>query len=381
MRSACGFLLLVFIPVILFAGEQQESRARLEKIRQRIERTSKSLKFQEKQELSLLRDLVTLRTSLQEIERRIGRLQREQKSARHKITAVKREIHSGKQDLRIQEHRLRKRLIALYKEGDTGVLKVLFSSNSPMELAEQYRYLSRILENDKRMMAAFQKIVLQQKKRLAKLQRLEADQRQRLSVEQDERQDARSARKLQAQLLTRVRRDKTKLQSELKTLKDNARRLKALIDRLKFRKTTGTGTGTFSRQKGKLPWPVKGALLVGFGKQRSPEFGTLYESHGIEIAAVKGAAIKAVAAGKVVFADWFKGYGNLLIVSHAGGYHTLYAQADTLLKQVGDKVAVGEALAKSGIPGEQGIYFEIRQNGAPLNPLNWLKSSSRSDYP
>jgi septal ring factor EnvC (AmiA/AmiB activator) len=117
---------------------------------------------------------------------------------------------------------------------------------------------------------------------------------------------------------------------------------------------------------------LKGALLVGFGTQKNSGFGTLYESQGIGISAAAGTKVKAVAAGKVVFASWFKGYGNLLIVSHPGGYHTLYAQTAKLLKQVGDEVGQGADLAVAGLPGGEGIYFEIRGNGAPLNPLAWL---------
>ncbi len=176
---------------------------------------------------------------------------------------------------------------------------------------------------------------------------------------------------MQAKLLSRVRRNKSQLHAELKQLKEKAQRLKELINHLE--PLQNNNSGRFAALKGKLPWPIRGPLLVGFGTQKNPEFGTLYESHGVEIAAASGAKMRAVASGKVVFASWFKGYGNLLIVAHDGGFHTLYAQAEELLKQRGDRVEAGEPVALAGLPGEQGIYFEIRQNGAPVNPLSWLK--------
>ncbi len=364
-------LLILLLPLSALCAEQQDNRARLHQIRQRIEQTNKSLEVQQRHELSLLRDLALINTSLQEIDRRIRDLRKEQKRGKKKISKVRGGIDQGRRELRHQERKLQKRLVSLYKEGNTGILKVLFSSNSPMELAEQYEYLSRILENDKEMMAAFRGVIKQQQARLADLERLQKQQQRHLSEERLEREDAHSARQLQAQLLSKVRLDKSQLQAELQNLKENARRLKNLVKNLS-RKKLG-GLGSFSAQKGKLPWPLKGTLLVGFGTQKNPQLGTLYESHGIEIAASRDVKIHAVASGKVVFASWFKGYGNLLIVSHDGGYHTLYARADSLLKQVGERVEVGEPVAVTGLPGEQGIYFEVRQKGAPVNPLSWLQ--------
>ncbi len=370
MRVLWTIWLSLLLAGTCVAAEQQENRARLEQIRQRIEQTSRSLEAQQRQELTLLRDLVVINTSLQEIDRRIAGLKREQRRGEKKIAATQAEISQGKQDLRSQERQLQKRLTALYKEGNTGILKVLFSSESPMELAEQYTYLSRILEHDKEMMTEFRVSIERQQQRLNNLQDLQRQQERRLASEKAERDDARSARRLQAQLLGKVRRDKSQLHAELQQLNEKAERLKDLINNL-GRDQSRSG-GHFAGQKGKLPWPYKGALLVGFGTQKNREFGTLYESRGIEIAAPDGAVMRSVATGKVVFASWFKGYGNLLIIAHDGGYHTLYAQAESLLKEVGARVEAGEPVAKAGLPGAQGIYFEIRQNGSPVNPLTWL---------
>ncbi len=364
-------LSLLCLPLTVYGVEQQENRTRLQQIKQRIEQTNKSLQAQQQQELSLLRDLVVINTSLQEIDRRIRDLQRRQRRGKKKIAGVRVEISQGKRELRGQERRLQKRLAALYKEGNTGILKLLFSADSPMELSQQYEYLSRILDHDKEMVADFRTSLVRQKARLDKLEHLHQQQKKNLAAEKAERVDARSARRLQAKLLNRVRRNKSQLHAELRQLKEKAQRLEDLINHLG--RAQDRSGGQFAALKGKLPWPLKGSLLVGFGTQKNPEFGTLYESHGVEISASHGTKMRAVASGKVVFASWFKGYGNLLIVAHDGGFHTLYAQADSLLKQGGDRVEAGEAVAIAGLPGAQGVYFEIRQNGAPVNPLSWLK--------
>ena len=113
--------------------------------------------------------------------------------------------------------------------------------------------------------------------------------------------------------------------------------------------------------------------MIGFGQQKDAKLGTYYESNGIEIATPPGSPIHAVAAGKIVFADYFKGYGNLFILSHPGGYHTLYAQTDKMRKKLGDQVSAGDLLGHSGLAGRDSIYFEIRSKGSPVNPLSWLK--------
>ncbi len=174
-------LLLLTLPISAFCAEQQENRARLQQIRQRIEQASKSLQAQQQQELSLLRDLVVINTSLQEIDRRISQLRREQRKSKKKESKVREAINRGKGELRIQQHRLKKRLAALYKEGNSGILKLLFSADSPMELAQQYEYLSRILEHDKKMVADFRESLTRQNARLSQLKTLQQQQEKNLA--------------------------------------------------------------------------------------------------------------------------------------------------------------------------------------------------------
>ncbi len=126
----------------------------------------------------------------------------------------------------------------------------------------------------------------------------------------------------------------------------------------------------FSALKGRLHLPLRGEVIGRFGSPRAE--GTLWK--GVFIRAASGQPVKAVATGEVVFADWLRGFGNLIIIDHGGGYLSLYAANESLLKQVGDSVRTGDAIATSGNSGgmaESGVYFEIRKNGQPLDPLGW----------
>ena len=121
-----------------------------------------------------------------------------------------------------------------------------------------------------------------------------------------------------------------------------------------------------------MSWPVTGNLVANFGG-RLPDGR---RSDGVLIAAAAGTPVKAVAEGTVVFADWMTGYGNILIVDHGQGYMSLYAHNDGLLREAGDHVQRGQSVATVGSSGGQdspGLYFELRRNGAPVNPADWLK--------
>jgi septal ring factor EnvC (AmiA/AmiB activator) len=254
-------------------------------------------------------------------------------------------------------------------------LKILFAADSATEMVQQYQYLSRVLKHDKELLERHRKAMQAHQRQLDELSLLKQKKEALLAEVQHQRQVAARGRQLQARLLKKARHDKKKLAGELTQLKENARRLKKLITRLKQQPVSAGGpvAGNFAVGRGKLGWPVNGRVVIGFGQQRDKALGTFYESNGLEIAVPPGSPIRAVASGKIVFADYFKGYGNLFIISHPGGYHTLYAQVDQMIKKLGDHVSAGDLLGKSGLGGRDSMYFEIRSNGSPVNPLSWLK--------
>lgn len=136
------------------------------------------------------------------------------------------------------------------------------------------------------------------------------------------------------------------------------------------------GEGTrknFAQQKGKLPWPTKGKLVIRYGSSR--QVGNL-KWQGIMIRASQGQNIKAVSHGRVAFADWLRGFGLLIILDHGDGFMSLYGHNQSLLKETGDWVDPGEPISTAGDSGGQsktGLYFEIRKNGKPVNPMRWCR--------
>jgi septal ring factor EnvC (AmiA/AmiB activator) len=360
--------------VLLADGSLDDSRQKLEEIQRRIRQTSKNLKEKAVSERNLSSDLKTVERELARIKARIRSLSSKIDGLEGEIADKKKAIDQLEASMAALEIKVRQRLVALYKGGETSLLKVLFSSSSPARLAENYDFLSRIVRRDRELLAEYRGQM--EELRISKEQLDELKQRQlsALGNLKEDRKTLDQAAKLKEELLAAVRRDRRELSAQLEELKEKAGRLASLVKKLeseKYREYT-PGTGIFSSQKGHLPWPVTGDVKVGFGTWRHPELGTLYESQGIEIAVAPDRPIDSVWDGEVIFADRFKGYGNLIIVDHGENYYSLYAQASRLVRKVGDKVKKGDTLAFSGYEGADGVYFEIRHRGDPLDPTAWL---------
>lgn len=363
------------------ANDLRQTQQQLEQIRSRIEKAESSLKVQRQSENDINRDLALINGQLQRIAERIEEVKKQQQQLQKEVLAQQRSLNQSQAEAKNVGRRLEQRLIALYKEGDIGLLKILFSAETPTELIQQYHYLTQVMENDRVLLTEYRQAIATQQQQLAQLTALQQRQADLLQREESERQEAVSARRLQGRLLQQAQTENKKLRTELARLQEDAKKLTGLIDQLQRAPappappaSASAGTAVdFSRQRGQLNWPVEGAVLIKFGTQRDDKLGTYYESNGLEIAARPGSAVQAVANGRVVYADYFRGYGNLLIVSHEGDYHTLYAQLDRIRKKTGDPVATSELIGHSGLAGRESIYFEIRHNGAPVNPLTWLK--------
>ena len=136
----------------------------------------------------------------------------------------------------------------------------------------------------------------------------------------------------------------------------------------------------FGRLKGKLSWPSDGKIAIPYGSQKDPQFDTPVFRNGIHIQTDASADARSVYAGKVIFAEWFKGFGQLVIVNHGSGYHTLYGNLSEIFSRVGDIIKDNQIIGKVGTSGTlnaPGLYFEIRYKGKPLDPVQWLKRKKR----
>ena len=281
-----------------------------------------------------------------------------------------------------QAERVADHLRHAWRFASRDYLKTLLDQQDPAHFERQSRYHRAIAEARAEAIAAFRDTLraLAANEQRLRTERSQAQQSQAALREQraellDEREQR---RRLIADLSTDVA-DKNRQREELEA---SRRRLQALVDELERERArvatadappAGAGLGA-----GGLPWPVEGQLHRRFGQARA---GGRMTWQGMVIHAPLGADIRAVAAGTVVFADWLRGFGLLAVVDHGDGHMSLYGYADALYKRTGERVEGGETIAAAGQSGGQqdvGLYFEIRRNGQPIDPRNWLRSRAES---
>jgi septal ring factor EnvC (AmiA/AmiB activator) len=293
----------------------------------------------------------------------------------------------------------------MYKQGRFGYVRMLLSADDFSVAGRRLKYLSAVAGQDQRLMHSYSAALAELAEKRAELTRYKAEVAEaKLKATATRNQIAEEQRKRRV-LLASVREEKAGHLAAIKELEKSAKDLQALIARLQSeeerqrraartppRRESPRGEGTggkekeevpdihddgrFSRLKGKLPWPTAGSLASTFGRQEHPRFRTVTFNRGIEIAAPEGRGFVAVADGTVIYADWFKGYGRLIILDHSGGYFTLYAHASEILARPGDSVSRGQMIGKVGdtgsLEGPQ-LYFELRHKGKPQDPLAWLQ--------
>ncbi|MDP3038915.1 MAG: peptidoglycan DD-metalloendopeptidase family protein [Deltaproteobacteria bacterium] len=387
---------LVFFAALLFWVGQGDAETDLQKIRSGVAQSKKELgglkkKIQEekqrvkaihKKESSVISQLNKMDRNLSKKEKELKVLNRKLEGVVQKVRKTNEELQLVTQSFETQEAFLEKRLVALYKFGETGMPQIFFSSNSYAEFLKSRRYLASILGQDRELVEDFRK---RQTVLGSYREQLKEDERelQALKEQTEKKQvEIRKDRLQKSRLLDSVRGEKRIHLAAIKELETASAQLQTLLNRLEreIREKAkaevfipaGKGFGNF---RGKLAFPVEGRILSTFGKNENPKFNTFTVQKGIEIEAAIGAEIRAVYDGRVLYSDWFKGYGKILIIDHGEGYYTLSGHASALLKNVGEEVRGGEGVALVGDTGSlKGpcLYFEIRQRGKPLDPLEWL---------
>jgi septal ring factor EnvC (AmiA/AmiB activator) len=211
-----------------------------------------------------------------------------------------------------------------------------------------------------------------------KLENLRAELKTREEKVRSKERELSGKKKEKETILHAVRTEKASRQKMIAELKEASRRMLEIIQE-SSRTDDYEGKG-FSQLKGRLIWPSDGRIAVPYGTQKDPQFDTPVFRNGIHIQTEPSAEARSVYPGKVIFAEWFKGFGQLIIVNHGSGYHTLYGNLSEIFSRVGDIIKENHVIGRVGTSGmlnAPGIYFEIRYKGKPLDPTQWLKKKKR----
>lgn len=392
MRLLCILLLLAFAGVARGENPRDELKGVKQEIRAKKQLISKTRKV----EAVVSTELQEINRNLVQKESDLGRLDRDLKGVESSLGVTGREIVRVTDEANRKKLEIERRLASLYKAGELGALRMFFSSESFPQMAENIRYMRSILDNDKKIFAEYDQKIVELRKLKGDLERdavkksriKEGIAQKKLEIEQEKSK--------KAAILVKVRQDRSSYEKSLKELQANAARLQTMMERLdalsrrklspRHEKPGGrmkplpelppVPDRGFASQKGRMSLPVRGEIVETYGKHKHPEFNSYTFSKGLSIAAGAGSDIRSIYDGSVIFADYFKGFGNMVIIDHGGGYFSLYAHAAKILKKVGAEVARNESVATVGdTDSTKGplLYFEIRHQGKPVDPAGWVR--------
>ena len=353
--------------------EIQQNQSDLEQTKQRLAEAGGRLNELDAREQAGLARVATLEEQVNLTRRYIRQLEDQAAARTREIAQVARQIQQTTTDVAKRKQDLGRRLTAIYKYGRLYPLEALLSTRSLPEVYRKMLYLRWVARGDQRLAAELSQLNLQlaiQRTRLiaahTELERLQQEQ-----LAQQPRLN--SAVDAESALLKKVRSEKQASEVLQQQLAESAGRLQQMLTGLQKRKEQtrdlAVSPSDFSTSKGSLPWPLRGKVIAEFGSQVHPRYKTRTNNLGIDIKAGPGAQAQVVAPGRVVYADQFMGYGNLVIVDHGAGFYTLYANLDEMTVKVGTDVAAG---ARVGTATDY-LHFEIRKDGRPVNPIDWLK--------
>jgi murein hydrolase activator len=358
----------------------ERERKTLEQLKDKIEEQRKRAEEAEKKRESVLQ-------GIQSLDERLIRHRQDHHDVIKKLRKKDREIETITEQLLtmragIQERRnaILARLKVQYMEGRFGYVKALLASNSYGDFERRRQYLSSVSQKDYELMGTFKADVARMEQ--AERQRAEARAGIMNFKEAVERKltDIRALQKEKKVYLTKITQEKDSYSKAVEELERSASRVDSILRELETRRKAlamrpPTGPSLPRGTKGTLPWPADGQVTSFFGRQKHPTFNTYVQRKGIEIKSPEGSVIHAVMPGTVVYADWLKGYGLVIILDHANGFFSLYAHASKILAKVGEQVAEGHTIGETGdtgMIGENTLYFELREGAEAVDPLHWL---------
>ena len=318
--------------------------------------------------------LVELQSQDQDISRlniEVQKIATALKDTEGKLKNLTTEISSTEALKKRQAERIATHIAAAYRLTGQDFLKQLLNQESPDTLDRMMRYHRSFSASRLEVMAEYRATLATLGDLNGQLVEQQADQQARRLELQAEQTGLNQERDDRAQLIAQLDSEKETREQEYQRLEADRTRLQTLLAELRRRSTELDGTA-FQKAKGNLPMPIQGPIGHAFGSMRADN---RLRWHGIDINAPAGTDVAAVFRGRVIFADWLRGFGFLTILDHGSEYMTLYGHVDVLFKSVGDWVESGEPIAAAGNSGgtqASGVYFEVRHKGKPQDPINWI---------
>jgi septal ring factor EnvC (AmiA/AmiB activator) len=323
-------------------------------------------------ESSVLENLHLLEAELYWKEKELKQMEKQLVQTQERLRQAKQQGVKLNKEMERTKEELFSRLIALYKMGRVPMEGILLTSQSYLDLLKVDKYLRVIIGYDASLVEAHRYQVALKERYQEELTQDQLQYQRNISEIEKKKKEITKVSGEKRALLKSIQSQKVVYQKLLVELEERSKGLQALVDKLEREKSfLAYGKPRHEPLKGKLTPPVQGKVISLFKEKGQ---------NGIEIKAPVGAEIRAVLPGKILYADWFKGFGNIVIIDHGDHTFTVSGYCSELLKKPGDSVSQGETIALVGSAGSlKGpcLYFEIRHHGKPQDPMNWLSHLDR----
>lgn len=376
---ACVCFAVVFGLFLSFSAHAQQQPTDLKKLeilKKSIEQLKAELKATQDARNDVLKTLEKTEQDIGELSDKAKQLERQRQQEQKKLNDLNQERSQLQQKKNEQQQHVGEYINAAYRVGQTNQLQLLLNQQSPADVSRTLTYYQYFVAARSEKIKAYITVIERLQALEPAIQASNLALSQKLEELKQKQQQLSKAQGQRKQTLAKLETELSTSQQKLKKLQQDRERLEAVVSRVSeyIGDVAVDSSGkSFDKLKGALPWPTHGRVISSYGSSR---VANRISWEGIMIEANSGSDVKAVHAGRVVFSDYLRGHGLLIILDHGSGFMTLYAHNQSLNKELGEWVAAGDVISAVGNSGGQqrnALYFELRHNGKPTNPMPWLK--------
>ena len=356
-----------------------EKKEDLEKTKKKIQSQKQQLDALQGKESSIMKKLSQIDQRKATLQDQKGTLQKNIKAIDSELDRTSMTLDQRKQMIQQHSNAVAKQLRDLYMYGEMNYLKIFLASASFDDLNQKQFLVKRWVDRDQKKITNFQEEALNLKVEKGSLEEKKSKKTQDLGDLQKTEQQILDERQSKKKLLTMVKTQKEYYKKSIDELEQASKNLESLI--LQFKKTKPSkssepsSSSRFAQMRGRLLLPVQGPIEKKYGPYEDTKLHVNLYQKGIDIRAKEGTEVNAVFDGKVAYADWFSGYGKVVILDHDNGYFTLYAHLSKIDVEMGQSVTIGDNVGEVGdtesLKGDY-LYFELREKGVTVNPLPWF---------
>jgi septal ring factor EnvC (AmiA/AmiB activator) len=355
-----------------------EFEQRLSRISGQIKDLKARIEAESRKESSVLSSLNRVNLNKSLVQKELAAQNVELERARADLAAIQANIRTIRANLDRERESIEKTLVTLYKFGRLDFFQFLLQAQDIETYASESKHLAILARHQEDVVSGFLRTLDERRAAEAALDSKQRDLAEMVRAAKLKKKELETEARKYAALVQETRKNKETFKKTIDELSVSAEQLQAMMNKIISQEwVLPAAFVPLYERKGSLPWPLEGYVITSFGFVRHPEFQTVVMNKGIEISPGKDKSlILSVHTGKVVYADYFQGYGNLLIVDHGMTYYSLYGHCAEFLVAVGDMVRAGQPVAMVGDTGSlkgECLYFELRYKTKALDPLQWLK--------